>query len=201
MTTYRHFYVKSRAKTSPDINLKDLPGSAGRLDIVARCINAAFWLSYGIRKNVIFHTILHGEPNAPVYIRLEGEKLRKVSPDERSIAIFIGKALKKFDEKHEVESTPGIFVARKSFEELLEENRDKNFYLLDENGEDISNVEIKTPFFLLGDNVDMSPEEKKLALDYGAKLVSLDKKSYLSSHCIAILNWWMDKNEQENSIS
>ena len=67
MTTYRHFYVKSHAKTSPDINLKDLPGSAGRLDIVARCINAAFWLSYGIRKNVVFHTILHGEPNARIH--------------------------------------------------------------------------------------------------------------------------------------
>ncbi len=196
MTIYRHFYVKSHAKTSPDINLKDLPGSAGRLDIVARCINAAFWLSYGIRKNVVFHTILHGEPNAPVYIRLEGEKLRKVSPDERSIAIFIGKALKKFDEKHEVESTPGIFVAKKSFEELLEENKDKNFYLLDENGEDIEDVEIENPFFILGDNVDLLPEEKEIALKYGAKAVSIGKKSYLTSHCISILNWWMDRNEE-----
>ena len=196
MTTYRHFYVKSRARTSPDINLKDLPGSAGRLDIVARCINAAFWLSYGIRKNVIFHTILHGEPNAPVYIRLEGEKLRKVSPDERSIAIFIGKALKKFDEECEIESTPGIFVARKSFEELLEENKDKNFYLLDENGEDIENVEIRNPFFILGDNLDVLPEEKEIAIRHGAKVVSIGKKSYMSSHCIAVLNWWMDRYEE-----
>jgi len=48
MTTFRHFYLKSHAKTSPEINLKDLPGSSGRMDVVARCINAAFWLSHDI---------------------------------------------------------------------------------------------------------------------------------------------------------
>jgi len=195
MTTYRHFYVKSHAITSPSINLRDLPGSGKRLDIVARCINAAFWLSYGIRKNVVFHTILHGEPNPPIYIRFEGEKLRKVSPDERSIAIFIGKALKKFREDTEIESTPGVFVARKKFHELLEEHKDKNFYLLDEEGEDIGDVEIKKPFFILGDNVDLLPEEKKLLDDYGAQKISIGEKSYLSSHCITIINWWMDRHE------
>ncbi len=194
MTTYRHFYVKSHAKTSPNINLKDLPGSAGRLDVLARCINSSFWLSYGIRKNVVFHTILHGEPNAPVYIRMEGDKLRKVAPDERSIAIFIGKALKKF-EGEEIESTPGIFVSRKNFVELIEENKDKNFYLLDEEGEDIENVEIKNPFFILGDNLDLTDEEKEFLARHKAKRISIGKNSYLSSHCITILNWWMDRHE------
>jgi len=197
MTTYRHFYLKSNAKTKPDINLKDLPGAAGRLDILARCINSAFWISYGIRKNVIFHTILHGEPNPPVYIRIEGDKLKKVSPDERNIAIFIGKALKRADADKEIESTPGIFVSKKSFEELLKENSNKNFYLLDENGKDIKNMEIKNPFFFLGDNIDLSEDEKNLLYKYGAKAISLGKISYLSSHCITILNWWMDRNEYQ----
>ncbi len=195
MITYRHFYLKSNAKTDGNINLKDLPGAAGRLDVLARCINSAFWISYGIRKNVIFHTILHGEPNPPIYIRLEGNKLKKVSPDERNIAIFIGKALKKVNVSKEIESTPGIFVSKKSFEKLLEENENKNFYLLDENGKDIKNVEIKNPFFFLGDNVDLSENEKNLLYKYGAKAISLGKTSYLSSHCITILNWWMDRNE------
>lgn len=195
MTTYRHFYLKSNAKTSAEINLRDLPSSTKRMDIIARCINSAFWLSYGIRKNIVFHTILHGEPNPPIYIRFEGEKLKKVSPDERSIAIFIGKALKRFREGKELESTPGIFVSRKNFEELLKENQDKNFYLLDEKGEDIKNVVIKRPFFILGDNIDLLPKEKKLLDDYGAIKISLGKKKYLSSHCITIINWWMDRHE------
>jgi len=194
MTTFRHFYLKSHAKTSPEINLKDLPGSSGRMDVVARCINAAFWLSHDIRRDVVFHTILHGEPSPPVYIRIEGDKLRKVSPDERNIAIFIKKALERLKEDMEIESTPGIFVSRKNFEQLLEENKDKEFYLLDEEGEDIENVEIKDePFFFLGDYVDMEEEEKNMLYKYGAKAVSIGRKSYLSSHCITIINWWMDK--------
>ncbi len=194
MTIYRHFYVKSHAKTTPDINLKDLPGSAGRLDVIARCINAAFWLSYGIRRDVVFHTILHGEPNPPVYIRMEGEKLRKVSPDERNIAIFIKKALERMKEDKEIESTPGIFVSKKSFQELLEENKDKDFYLLDENGESIEKVEISSkPFFFLGDYKDLEEKEKELLYDYGAQPVSVGKNSYLSSHCIIIINWWLDR--------
>ncbi len=194
MTTFRHFYLKSHAKTSPEINLKDLPGSSGRMDVVARCINAAFWLSHDIRRDVVFHTILHGEPSPPVYIRIEGDKLRKVSPDERNIAIFIKKALERLKEGMEIESTPGIFVSRKNFEQLLEENKDKEFYLLDEEGEDIENVEIKDePFFFLGDYVDMEEEEKNMLYKYGAKAVSIGRKSYLSSHCITIINWWMDE--------
>ncbi|MCD6448424.1 MAG: tRNA (pseudouridine(54)-N(1))-methyltransferase TrmY [Thermoplasmata archaeon] len=194
MTIYRHFYVKSHAKTTPDINLKDLPGSAGRLDVIARCINAAFWLSYGIRKNVVFHTILHGEPNPPVYIRMEGEKLRKVSPDERNIAIFIKKALERMKEDKEIESTPGIFVSKKNFQQLLEENKDKDFYILDERGKSIENVEISSkPFFFLGDYMDLEKEEKEMLYEYGAQPISIGEKSYLSSHCIVIINWWLDR--------
>jgi len=193
MTTYRHFYVKSHGITDwRHINLKDLPGSSGRLDIIARCINAAFWLSGEIRRDVIFHTILHGEPSPPVYIRLEGEKLRKVSPDERSIAIFLKKALERMDEMEE--TSPGIFASHKSFEELVKENEDKEFYLLDEEGMPIDKIKFKNPFFFLGDNKDLTTKEKKFLIKEGAKLVSLGKKSYLSSHCIAILNWWMDRH-------
>jgi len=194
MTIFRHFYLKSHARTSPEINLKDLPGSAGRMDVVARCINSAFWLSHDIRRNVVFHTILHGEPSPPVYIRIEGDKLRKVSPDERNIAIFIKKAIERLKEDMEIESTPGIFVSRKNFEQLLEENKNKEFYLLDEEGEDIENVKIEgEPFFFLGDHMEMEEEEKEMLYKYGARVISIGKKSYLSSHCIAIINWWMDR--------
>lgn len=196
MTIYRHFYVKSHAITTPKINLKDLPGSAGRLDVLARCINAAFWLSYGIRKNVIFHTILHGEPEPPVYIRLEGERLRKVSPDERSIAIFLKKALERMVKGKEIESTPGIFVSKKSFNKLLEENKDKDFYLLTEEGKKMESIEIsQKPFFFLGDYKDLNEEEKKLLYEYDAIPVSIGKRAYLSSHCIVIINWILDKLE------
>ncbi|MEA2053762.1 MAG: tRNA (pseudouridine(54)-N(1))-methyltransferase TrmY [Candidatus Thermoplasmatota archaeon] len=195
MTTFRHFYVKSHGITDPEqINLKDLPGSSGRLDVVARCINSAFWLSNAIRKNVVFHTILHGEPAPPIYIRLEGARLRKVSPDERNISIFLKKALER---RGDEETTPGIFASRKSFEEVVEENKDKEFYLLDKDGIKIKDVKFEgNPFFFLGDNHDLTEEEKQFLIGKGAKSISLGKVSYLSSHCIAILNWWLDRIQE-----
>jgi len=180
MTTFRHFYVKSHGVTQPEkINLKDLPGSSGRLDVVARCINAALWLSGDIRRNVVFHTVLHGG-GQPVYIRIEGERLRKVSPDERSISLFLKKALERMDSMEE--TSPGIFACRKSFQEVVEENEDKEFYLLDEKGEPIDNIKFEgTPFFFLGDNRDLTEEEKKFLMERGAKAISLGSISYLSS--------------------
>ncbi|MEM1513577.1 MAG: tRNA (pseudouridine(54)-N(1))-methyltransferase TrmY [Candidatus Thermoplasmatota archaeon] len=196
MTTYRHFYLKSNALTKANINLKDLP-SAGRIDIVARCVNSAFWLSNSIRRNVFFHTILHGEPNPPIYIRFEGGKLRKVSPDERSISIFILKAIEKAGDE-EKESTPGIFVCKKNFNKFVEENRDKEYYLMDEKGEDIEKIDIgENPLFFLGDNRGLNEEEKKILHKYGAIDVSIGKKSYLSSHCITVINWLLDKIEEK----
>ncbi len=192
MTIYRHFYLKSNAITRPSINLRDLP-SAGRIDIVARCINSAFWLSNDIRRNVFFHTILHGEPDPPVYIRFEGEKLRKVSPDERNIAIFIIKAIERASDE-EKESTPGIFVSKKDFKKFVEENRDKEYYLMDEKGENIEKIEIgRKPLFFLGDNKGLSEEEREILHKYGAIDISIGKKSYLSSHCITVINWFLDK--------
>ena len=199
MITSRHFYVKSHAVTTPEIHMNDLPGSAGRLDVVARCINAAFWRSYGIREDVVFHTILHGPPEPPVYIRLEGTRLRKVSPDERNIAIFIRKALERMRQGKEVESTPGIFVSRTHFGQLLKEYRDRDLYMLDEKGEPFEHVRMgEKPFFFLGDNMDLEEEEKELLEEYGATPISLGSSSYLSSHCITVLNWLMDRINNGN---
>ena len=194
MTIFRHFYVKSHGVTEPEkINLRDLPGSSGRLDVVARCINAAFWLSGDIRRNVVFHTVLHGGEQ-PVYIRIEGERLRKVSPDERSISLFLKKALERMGSREE--TSPGIFASSRSFREVVEENKDKEFYLLDEEGESIEDMKFEgIPFFFLGDNRDLTDEEKNFLLERGARKVSLGSISYLSSHCIAVVNWWLDRKE------
>ncbi|MBW6451746.1 MAG: tRNA (pseudouridine(54)-N(1))-methyltransferase TrmY [DPANN group archaeon] len=192
-----HFYVKStKGQTSPDINLSDLAGSAGRLDIISRCINSALWLSNAMRRDVVFHTILHGEPNPPIYIRIEGAKLRKVQPDERNISIFLKKAIERFKDGKEIESTPGIFVSRKSFEQLIEDNKEKTFFLLSEEGkslEPLDKVKYTDAFFILGDKEDLIDSEIAYLEKYKLNRVSLGDKSYLASHCITIVNWLNDK--------
>ncbi len=196
----RHFYVKStKGRTCGDFNLNDTAGGAGRLDIIARAVNSALWLSHSLRRDVVFHTILFGEPNPPIYIKITGEKVRKVQPDERNITIFLKKAIERFEEGRVVQTTPGIFSCRKSFEELVEENKSCDFYILCEDGEDISSVDIsENAFFVLGDKEDISDDEVKVLEDAGAKKISLGKTPYLTSHCIGFLNVYLDRIEDKN---
>ncbi len=194
----REFLVLSRKGiTSPDFNFKDLPGFCGRIDLLARCVNSALWVSHGIRRDVVFHTILQGKPDPPKYIRFEGDKLKKVPPDERGIALFIQKALERYQEGKEIESTPGIFVSKKSLQEVVKENSDKEIYILHEKGIPINEVEIgENPFFILGDHIGLPKKDEKFCLRFGKK-VSLGKKSYLASHCITIVNYLLDQRETE----
>ncbi|MCK4927843.1 MAG: tRNA (pseudouridine(54)-N(1))-methyltransferase TrmY [Candidatus Aenigmarchaeota archaeon] len=193
----RHFYVKStKGKTCGDFNLNDTAGGAGRLDIIARAVNSALWLSHSLRRDVMFHTILFGEPNPPIYIKITGEKVRKVQPDERNITIFLKKAIERFEEGRVVQTTPGIFSSRKTFEELVEENKDCDFYILCEDGDDISSVDIsENAFFVLGDKEDISEDEVKVLEGAGARKISLGKTPYLTSHCVGFLNMYMDRKE------
>lgn len=195
----KHFYVKStKGKTCGDFNLNDTAGGAGRLDIIARAVNSALWLSHSLRRDVVFHTILFGEPNPPIYIKITGEKVRKVQPDERNITIFLKKAIERFEEGRVTQTTPGIFSSRKTFEELVEENKDCDFYLLCEDGDDISSVDIsENAFFVLGDKEDISDDEVKVLEKYGAKKISLGKTPYLTSHCVGFLNMYMDRIEEK----
>jgi tRNA (pseudouridine54-N1)-methyltransferase len=194
MITSRQFVISSHAVTSPDnINLKDLPGSAGRLDVVARCVNAALWLSYGIRRDVTFHAVLSGPPHPPVHLRFDGSLLKRVSPDERSIALFIKKALTRVTDGTEVQSTPGIFVGRRSFKEVVQTVQSGEMYLLNEEGAPVTDVAFgDSPVFFLGDNRDLSAEECAVLRSHGARPLSLGSRSYVASHCIAVLNYLVD---------
>ncbi len=193
----KHFYVKStKGKTCGDFNLNDTAGGAGRLDIIARSVNSALWLSHSLRRDVMFHTILFGEPNPPIYIKIDSDKVRKVQPDERNITIFLKKAIERFDEEKVTQTTPGIFSSRKTFDKMIDDNKDCDFYILCEDGEDISKVDIsENAFFALGDKEDLDEDEIGILEKYGAKKISLGKTPYLTSHCIGFLNIYMDRTE------
>jgi tRNA (pseudouridine54-N1)-methyltransferase len=47
--------------TAPDFSLDDLVGGAGRLDVLCRCVNSAFFLSHAIREEVRIHLVLADE--------------------------------------------------------------------------------------------------------------------------------------------
>jgi tRNA (pseudouridine54-N1)-methyltransferase len=187
----RTFVLYARkARTDSNFRLDDLI-SAGRMDLVCRCISSALWLSHNAREDTRLFVVLNGPPKPPVTICFQGSKLSKVYVDEMTNAKWIKKILSmKFGKEWlEIEATK---VARKSFQEVLSELEGKN-YVLHEKGEFIENISIdENPIFVLGDQVGLPVAEEKFALRKGEK-ISLGKRIYLASSCISIINWACDR--------
>jgi tRNA (pseudouridine54-N1)-methyltransferase len=190
----RFVVVGHKAVTTPKFSLNDLPGGAGRMDIVARCINASLFLSHDLRRDVEFTAVLLGEPSPPVAIRFSGENVRYLSPDERSPAALIKKALEKgVPLAGEVESTPGIYISKRSFADVI--GGLENIVYLHEDGEDIRGAGLTgEETFVLSDHQNLTPEEEALLQERGARKISLGERLYHADHCIVVVNWVLDRH-------
>lgn len=178
-----------KAATSPDFSLNDLPGTGGRMDLVARCICNALWLSHDLRRDTCIHVVACGSPNPPVVISFYGNMLKGVSPDERNIAAWIKKtlALKR--------QNPGIKLRKLSFQELIAElaSDGKFFYILDEKGTDISGVTLKPDsVFVIGDHTGLPEEATNYVERFEHETLSLGTTSYLASQCLSVLHYELD---------
>ncbi|VVB71164.1 tRNA (pseudouridine(54)-N(1))-methyltransferase [uncultured archaeon] len=190
----RNFVVVGhKATTSPNFSLEDIPGTSGRLDILCRSVTAAFVLSHGIRKDVCVYLVLLGG-ETPKVIRLMGETLRHLNPDERTTAALLKKALAVPAVPEWTMSTSGIFVCTGGLEKVLACLKDAKLVYLREDGSDIRQESFigEDVAFILGDHVGMTPEEESLIELAGAKVVSLGPTSLHADHCIVLLNWTMD---------
>lgn len=166
------------------------------MDLVARCVSASLWLSYTIRRDAEFIAILNGAPKPPLAIKFSGERLKNVSPDERSVGLWLKKVLAEEISKEWQEIFPGIFAAKKSFQEVVREYKENKIFVLHEKGEPIQEQKFPTNenlVFILGDNVGIPPKEEKYALRKGEK-ISLGKTSYVASACISVVNWIADSS-------
>ena len=189
----RQFILYARsAVTSPEFSLDDLPGSGGRMDLVARCICSALWISHDLRRDTCIHVVACGRPNPPVVITFYGDRLRGVSPDERNIAAWVKKALAM------KRRNPGIRIRNLSFQQLVAKLASEGsfFYLLHEKGRNINEVELKEDsVFVLGDHTGLSQEEETFAAQFEHERISLGSISYLASQCITVVHYELDKNE------
>jgi tRNA (pseudouridine54-N1)-methyltransferase len=179
-----------KAVTSPDFRLDDLPGSGGRMDLVARCISNALWISHALRRDSCIHVVACGNPHPPVVISFYGDLLRGVSPDERNIASWIKLALSN------KRRNPGIRIRRISFQQLIAELASEGafFYVLHEDGREISEVELKADaVFVLGDHMGLPESEEEFVERFEHEKLSLGTTSYLASQCITVVYYELDK--------
>ncbi len=202
-----------KATTAPIFSLNDLPGSGGRMDLVARCVTQALWLSHRLRENTAFYAVLTGPPDPPKTVAFFSDSMRKVSPDERNVGSWIKKALevwerkgRKAEEKGEswVKVQDGIWVARKDVVPLLKELVEQcsfHLYVLHEKGKDIREVELPSNnvCFVLGDHIGLPKKVEDYVMDkLGACKVSVGPMPYLASSCITIVHNELDRRTDEN---
>jgi tRNA (pseudouridine54-N1)-methyltransferase len=194
---YRFIVLGHRAITSKDFSLNDLCGSAGRMDVLLRCINSAFFLSHDIRRDIELYLVLQGEPDPPKTIHMIGKELKYLNPDERSTGALVRNALMKKLEKNEstdVKSTPGIYVSRDDFLGILNKlSNISTLVYLKEDGEPFDSLESeKNLTFILSDDKNMTQEEENRIQEYQPKMISLGPRSYHSDHCITVVLWQLD---------
>ncbi|HDJ89871.1 MAG TPA: hypothetical protein ENG40_04180 [Thermoprotei archaeon] len=172
--------------TAADFSLNNIAATSGRLDLVIRCIIATFYGNSHLRKNVDFYAVLNGPPNPPKVIRINGRKIKVLPNTEKEMARILYDILKG-------KEVSGFTLLNLSFSEIL-----KNLYLekykfiyIIERGNDISKVnfsEKEKYLFILGDQKGLNKNDENILKKYNAKEVNLGPISYLTSHCIVILN-------------
>lgn len=171
------------ARTDGSFSLNDLPGSGGRMDLLCRCVQASLFLSHGIREDAFCLLVLTGGPGSVKTVRFEGSSVRSLSPDERSSASFIKKALEIPAGSLFREVTPGVTVRKGGIEQILAENR---CGILDESGTDIRKATGQLPdFFILSDHQNFTPEEEKMIRDLPR--YSLGPQVLHADHAIVLL--------------
>jgi tRNA (pseudouridine54-N1)-methyltransferase len=188
----RQFVVLGHeAPTEPDFSLDDLAGGAGRIDVLCRCVNAAFLLSHGIREDVELFLVLQDA----LTLRLAGSELKYLNPDERNIASLLRSGIEAAGETVgliEVESTPGIHVSKRGFEAVLDD-LEGTVIQLHENGQAASEVEPpENPAFVLSDHEDFTGAESDLLDARADARVSLGPEALHADHAITVAHNALD---------
>lgn len=185
-----------KAEASGDFKLDDIAGGAGRLDILVRCVNSAFFLSHNLRKDVECYLVLEGGEKAPKTVVFKGADLKYLNPDERSTASLIRNALLKHVGDGEiVKSSPGVYVTNMSFFDTIDYLSKKGeFVYLKEDGEDCREYSFpENPIFVLGDNRDLTEEEENALLEKNPGKINIGPISLHADHCMIVVHNELDR--------
>lgn len=153
----RFAVIGHKAVTEPTFTLNDMPGAAGRMDIMCRCINTSFFLSHDMRRDVECFLLLKGGDTEKTLV-FSGETIRSLNPDERSAGALIKKGLSTEAGEEFKKAADGIRIRKGGLAKLLSEYQ---FAVLDENGEDIRTAETLPENFLLSDHMNFTEEEEE----------------------------------------
>ena len=198
----RDFILRARkGPSTPDFSSDDLPG-AGHLEIVCHCIANALFYSLQLRAGVRVHIALDGPAAPPKIVRIESDELGSLDGfDERALAAVLIRALtdgRGLDLDEEVQSKPGVFVAKRSFESLVRQQSESgDVYLLQKRGTDVREVTFaERSTFVFSDHLSMPKKADKFLLRLGARLLSVGPKMLFASQCITLVHNELDRQSK-----
>jgi tRNA pseudouridine-54 N-methylase len=116
---------------------------------LVNCVRSALFTSYGLRRNS--NLILYSLDRSEEQIRIEGNKLRYMGPNERSISILLSMSVKKLfseDLEENSVSSPGMTIIKKDFVLSIRGIENSLFLYQSREGLDLRTVEFteKTVF-------------------------------------------------------
>ncbi len=177
--------------TEPGIDLDDLPGSAGRLDVLCRCVTAGLLHSHGIRSDARVGTVLRDA----MTITFDGRTIQGLHPDARSTAARFDAALADGQDAVgmvEVESSPGVRVSRAGLDATLDEVAGE-IVQLHPGGQPLPSW--KPPedvAFVLSDHRDFQAGEGETLDDHVDHRISLGPVSVHADQAITIVHNYLD---------
>jgi tRNA (pseudouridine54-N1)-methyltransferase len=151
-------------------------------------VNASFFLSHDLRRDVTCYLVLCGEPKPPKTVKLCGASIRSLSPDERSAGALIKKALSTICGSEFREAGAGIWVRNGGLARLLTEIP---VAVLDPEGMDIRTPATLPDAFLLSDHENFTGEEETLTRD--CPRYSVGPKCLHADHTITVLSNELDR--------
>jgi tRNA (pseudouridine54-N1)-methyltransferase len=190
----RQFVVVSHdAPTTPDFSLDALGSDAGRMDLLARCLNAGLLASHGIREAARVHLVL-GDAYT---VSVDGGSVRNLHPDERSIAALVRNALESREDAighMPAEPSPGIEVYRMGLSATLDRLADEGTVVaLHEDGTPGDELEPPTdPVFVLSDHRDFTDAETETIDDATDVRLRLSPTTLHADHAITVAHHYCD---------
>jgi tRNA (pseudouridine54-N1)-methyltransferase len=184
----------STARADGGVLLDDLPGTSGRLDVLARCIRAALCVSHGIRRDVRIYLVMLGGAT-PRTVRIDGAHAKFIRPDERPLATLLLKTIRRVEgeDARFVEQRPGIAVACAGLEAVLHDLPDMPLFALEEGGPDIREARVTNAAFFIGGHVGFDPATRDALGSAGARPLGIGPVSVHSDDVVAVLHNELDR--------
>jgi len=187
-------FIQLLPQVSPkgDFILRDLPGSGKRVDVLCRDLAACFSWGPTTWPKASLELIAIIADTTILTFRHPGDEIPQ---NEVEWASVIKDSLRE-------QPPEWVGVSNGSVEEIIKmycNPPESTLWVLDENGLHISEIETKLHrtqnSFMLGDHRGFNSQTEMLLAKYSLPRVSLGKKSYLSSHCLASIISEFERSE------